>query len=350
MLQSEPRFKGKNLIGQTKAFWKAEEDYRRQWQKDNPGQKYKHDDEEHAEFYKEHLPEYDERDLASAQEAIRQSEIEQRVEERLQKRLAPTLNRIEADRAIREHAPRIAASAEEAVVELVKSVPAFKEILGDAGRLDDDLIDKLAVADEKAVEIVNEEAERLALQVEHLERLHRLGHIEPPNPHLRVKTEGGPIAPYQDILDAAGAMEDKILSLPKAEQIENGKQFITRNDRRLRREEITRSRLPDAEKQRRLTQIDRTTWTLAPEMVRKRLINDSVKRVGKLLGRLAPAKPTSATQQRNGSTDAANKNGATAARNAPSSVAALSTGADTNQGKARVEQANKSELFKSLSW
>lgn len=329
-LSREPQFKGKDLVKQTLDYWKKEEEYSTQWEKDHPGESFDPADEEHADFYAKINPEYSDSDLARARKAVETEEIERRAEERALKRVQPQLDEIRLERAAQVAAPKIAQSRATAVVELAaKAVPEFEPILKEHG-LSKDGITKMHGLNSVAVEILDEEAGPLKIKIEELGKLEHLGQFFQPNMDLEVQTPDGQIVmPYKDILRAGESLETRIQAQPKDQQIYEGRMFLPRSEMSARVNAIHQSHDSNEAKQAKLKRLFDRHWSIEISDIRDYLIADSARRVKKQLGRIGSvAKQSTASPSNNGQTTT-QKTATSTAPNPPASVAASSSAVNT---------------------
>ncbi len=106
MAQDDPEYK--KVIQQFDTFVVAEEGYRKQWEKDNPGKKFEPAAEEHKEFYDANEPEYEETDFHRAEVRLearkvnqeeRQKELHQKAVSELSERIKEIPSEVTAELA-----------------------------------------------------------------------------------------------------------------------------------------------------------------------------------------------------------------------------------------------------------
>lgn len=68
---------------------RATADYQKQWESNNPGQKFNPEDSEHDDFFSKIEPEVSDTDFSNAEEELKDLEIERRVEKKLEQKLKP---------------------------------------------------------------------------------------------------------------------------------------------------------------------------------------------------------------------------------------------------------------------
>jgi hypothetical protein len=235
-LQKSDKYKGRDLVKETTAFWDAESAYIAQWERENPGKRFNETDEEHEAFYAKATPSIPDEDLDDARLDIKVTEKAEKIaEEKLKERMAPIEQKVrETERQQREAAAEkvIAKSIDSAVVQVaMEAVPEFKEILKD-GKLTKEAVDAMAEKDPAAVKAINKEARSLKVLVREVERMEQLGDHWEFNPNLRLRlADETVIRPHQEIVEVAVDLEQRMLDLPKdsKDRIRDGKKWMPKH-------------------------------------------------------------------------------------------------------------------------
>lgn len=287
-------YKGRDLVAETKKFWDAEQIYIEQWEKENRGQKFNPNDEDHQVFYARNEPDIPVDDLTHAAIEMRVSAAEKRIQEKAQKETDKRLGDIEAQEAFRQAEPEIRASVYQSVTEMVtRAVPEFEQFLDkdkDGNSfISSETIKKMEDEDPAALEVINHEAEQLQVCVRELDSLLLLGNYMKLDPGKKVRVGKGTvndvaIYPHAEILEQGDALEEFITSKPREDQVYEGKRFLSRKDYDIKLREIDAQKVS---KQEKMSQLDRFTdryWTVGVDEIRTALIAKYAGKVKKILG------------------------------------------------------------------
>lgn len=287
-LAKEPKYAGRDLVKETKAFWKREADYAVAWEAQHPGEEFQGGDAEHKPFYARYQPKYVPADLETARERVKEESIQKRIEESVNKRVEPELEQLRAREEFRRAQPEIDRATESVVTELVAAaVPEFKEIISDKDgnmAITQAALDKMTEVNPEAVELLNEKVIGLKHVINELEKLTRLGPYYHPDPTMKTRLVTGEIVmPHQAIMDAGLELEELIQKQPKADQIAEGRQFITRYELAQRQAVILNARDSDETKRAKLDGINTRFWYVESPHIRERLVNKTAAEVFKIL-------------------------------------------------------------------
>ncbi len=115
-LESDDRFKGiTRQVVEFKRKGGLEDQYAKQWRKENPGKEYDPEDEEHTDFYQENDPTARHDDMEEVLEQAKEALIERRVTEKIKKQIEPKLEEQEQARRRQEIEPRIEQESNESI-------------------------------------------------------------------------------------------------------------------------------------------------------------------------------------------------------------------------------------------
>lgn len=177
-------------------------EYQKQWQQDNPNQKFNPADEEHQDWVAENEPQIDVRDWADAQAEIKVKRTEQKFQQELKKR--------EFDYELKEF-ERSGLAGE--MNDLLKGIdPKAFAVLADKGPKG------LMESDPEAYEIFNNEASMFQSHAVELKKLMDGAGFYRFDP-------GNPV--HQKLDAAASSAEQDIKKLPRSQQVRDGKVFAT---------------------------------------------------------------------------------------------------------------------------
>lgn len=257
------------MKAQMLAFYHACEAYRKQWEKDHPGEEYNPEDDEHAKKRSDMQPAIDLSLLDGARDEIRvEKMVEKRVKPLEEARQAEHRAR-EVGEALEKAKPAIHTAFRASIVKMIDQVaPAVLDILkDDKGRLDlsPEAIAKLESADPVAKQVLDEViGQQLHPVVVELEKAAVLG--DKWNWDMR-----NPL--HTHIIDEILECEKILADAPANVRIQNGKQFCTAVDYDNRRREILSGTGTQAQKQAELSRLERTTWTLTTEAIKDSFID-----------------------------------------------------------------------------
>lgn len=271
-------YKGRDLAGETLAFWKAEGDYISAWRKDHPGEEFDAQSEDHRQFYKENEPKVRDDEIVLARTEMSEQRTNSKVEES-RKEQEQFRREKEAEKAIAKAAPLIETSAANATLELIKSIPGFDKIVEAAG-LTKESIQELEETNPAAFGFLDAEAPGLKLAIAELEKMRNLGqHYEAYQIGSVKLPSGAKINPQAEVLETALDLEQSIVALPADQQIASGRRFVTRDERSQRVQAIINSEATDLQKKSRLKALNERFWTIDHDDVRAALIEKSSRRV-----------------------------------------------------------------------
>lgn len=347
MESGNPRYQG--LGRAVQKFWKAEEQYRGQWQAKNPDEPFNPEDPAHNDFYRKNQPQYTPADYKIAARAIIEKGAATRAEQNLRKEWEPKFKKIEAEARLREAQPQIANSVGHAVEDIFKAAPDFEKLV-EPGNLSEEAVAKMAEINPVIHHHVTEEAEYVMGVVSELEKLHLLGeHHEFNASQAQRLSSGRVIYPHALINDTFRELEERLSKAPKADRLDEGRDFLTNAHFTERVEMIRAGRTSVEAKKRALAQLKADYWVISPEHVRQRIIDQSRARIAGLSKKFGHLSKT-------GGDGGSGKNGETtpapeAAR--PTAKAGLAKGTATasvsdtqdNAGRAGAGAGNEDEEF-----
>lgn len=231
VLERNPKHKG--AVAKVRDFWSKLDAYQTRWEARNPGEKFKPDDADHADFFSNE-PQFAENDLRVARRTVRQEQIENATKSAVDKvrkeEIDPALGEFKRDKAMRDHAPHIAAAAQKRAATLCALVShEFEKIVTtDKGPvLTQEAIAKMESEDPELFEIVNEHAEPVEVMIKEIEKVTRMPQHFRFDPSLRVSlTDGRSFRPHQQIMDAWESLEAMLTALPAEKQVWDGKKFM----------------------------------------------------------------------------------------------------------------------------
>lgn len=283
-LQESDKYKGRDLVKETTAFWDKEQAYITNWRKENPGKKFNENDEEHEEFYSQSAPTIADSDLKQAEIRIAvQEEAEKIADKKMKERLAPLEQKMrENERQQRETqvAAKVDQSINQAVAQLaVAALPEMKDVIKN-GPFTKQAAAAIKEKDPAAYAALNDEAHALRVLVRETERMDQLGEHFEYNPNAREELANGTVLrPHQEIVDTAVSLEQRILKQPKEQQLRDGRKFLPKAvldkafDEAMQRND-----------QVRIDHILNNYWWIGPADIKQEFINRSSARVQRLLG------------------------------------------------------------------
>lgn len=251
--------KHKELPGKFATGQRELRKYEKQWEKEHPGEDFKIDAEEHAEFLEKHNPEWSDGDFTKAERSL----IKKEVKDEVSKEFQPKLSEIQQREREREAAPVIHNEAIAAAKQFWGQMPEqYKGVLNADGTVNDDILNKIQQEDPDGYEEVMKVATGLNHEIVELRKLFPM---EEGKPRLIDFDPGNPI---HRAIDAFGVqLEQDILHNPPDKQLnDEGDQFLP-NDQYYR--------LPKAER--------KGHWTLTFKEVKDGLILDRAERVKKAI-------------------------------------------------------------------
>lgn len=181
------------------------QEYQKQWQKENPNQRFDHNDEEHQEWVAQNEPQIDSRDWANAQAELKVRRVEEKFQRELKKE--------RFDNEVKEF-QRAGITSE--LNDLLKEIDQDSyKVLSEKGA------QGLRDADPEAYEIFNYQAEVFRDHAVELKKLMDgagLYQFDPRNPV------------HSKLDQIASTVEQKLKSAPRSQQVRDGKLFATFND------------------------------------------------------------------------------------------------------------------------
>jgi hypothetical protein len=278
-LGNSPKYKGRDLVKETTEFWRREEEYTLNWKKNNPGKKFNSEDDEHAEFYDANQPDIADKDITDAHITVRAREIAAKeIDARVKKEVDPIRQELSAaarDTLEIKIKPIIATGVAAAVAAMaVEAVPEFKEILKD-GKLTPEAVDAMQEQDPAAMQAINREGRALRARVAEVKRMAHLGEHFEFDAGKRVELKDGEvIRPHQEIMDAAIALENKIIRGPKEGKIRDGRHFISTSMFHAKMDEAEKN--GDRKAQEFLME---RFWIIGPDDIEQALVQQSAQKV-----------------------------------------------------------------------
>lgn len=269
-----------NIAAQVAEFREMEPQYRKRWMAENPGRPWNPDDEEHAAFYKQHEPQFAKRDFESATRAVERAEIVAQVREDVRREVEPELNQLRAERRMNQVAPVIERAAMEASALVLSAAPEFEKVM-DNGKgglvLSKDTDSKMQAINPALHLRASEVAEETMMVVAELEKMNQLGAAYPLNTAKKEQLPNGEtIRPHMNIVNALDDLEEEYANAPAKDQVRNGKTFVTINERARMIAAIQQSdKLSPEAKRTKLQELNRTTWTVGPTEIKKRVIDEA---------------------------------------------------------------------------
>jgi hypothetical protein len=235
--------------------------YEEKWLAENPGKKFNIDDEEHAEFIEQNQPEIDEDDYEEAK-------IQHRVDEAYERRIAPEQRIKETRERIQAAMPTIVRNVHKGAYNLIEKInPELAALLkNEKGEIvmEDANFKKIEAADPIAykglIPIVTSAAQVLT----------SLEQISIPGISLKLDPENVPA--HAEILALAKTYEDTLMKAPEDVRIVNGRAFITAADRAARIDKINAAKTSKATKQKKISELNDSTWTVGPEELSEILV------------------------------------------------------------------------------
>jgi hypothetical protein len=202
-----------------------------------------------------------------------------KVEEKLRKEFEPKFREIEAEKANRAAQPKIVESVADAVESVFKAAPEFEKLV-EPGKLSEETVAKMAELNPAVYEYVAEEAEAVMSVVEELEKLSRLqGHYKF-DARKEQDISGGRVIMPHAILDRAFRdLESKMQAAPKEDRLDQGREWITIGEQAKRADAIRKSALSADARERKLRELESTTWVVSPEHVKTYIVNQSKARI-----------------------------------------------------------------------
>lgn len=313
MEQDNPTAKG--VVDRTLAFYKKEDNYIDQWEKDNPGKEFNAEDPEHEEFYAQ-TPKFDNYAFDRAKETL----IEERAVRRAEEKQTERETKFRAELAIRDAEPEIRKAGGEAVYAMLNQVhntipDALKSLVEKVtvdGKeverlvLTKETTEKLLQEDEFLFDLLNENSEKVRVLVEEVQKLVRFGKHYPEdfNKVVEIKSSGEKIYPHQFLHQHAISLEQELAKMPVDETLKDGKKFITQDGYRSRLEKIRTSNLTPNQKESALKDLDGRYWVLTGRDVERSIIAEFADQSSRLAAKhLGAGKKKAGNTTQNGSTE-----------------------------------------------
>lgn len=279
VLERNPKHKGASA--KVLDFWSKLDAYQKRWEARNPGEKFKAEDTEHADFYANE-PSFSDGDLRTARRTLRQEQIDNATKTAVDKvrkeSIDPALEEFKRDKAVRDNMPFINASAQKRAAALCALVSdEFSKIVttDNGPALSQEAVDKMAAEDPELFEIVNEHAEPVEIMVKEIEKVTRMPNHFRFDPNVKVKlSDGQSFRPHQQIMEAWELLEQRLSNLPADKQVWEGRRFM-----------------PGGEFQRRWTEgnpaarekLQRSFWTPSPDDLSDFIVQEESRKIKQIV-------------------------------------------------------------------
>ena len=260
MEADNPKLQGK--AEEFRKFALSRYEYEAKWLRDNPGRTFNPDDAEHEEFYKGQ-PDID-------TDAYEQARIDLMVDRKVEDRLRP----IEEDKILEKAMPVIAQQIQKNVHAMVADVsPELAALLknGDQIDLSDAAVAKVAEADPIAARVLDR-----MIKTEVLPMVAALERSLLPGSANRLNPRENPL--HAKIASHVLEFESEMKAKPVAEQVRNGKQFITREEYAAREREINRGPGTPQNKAKALNDLNSAYWRPDVDDIETVMVRDAAKR------------------------------------------------------------------------
>jgi hypothetical protein len=154
MAQANPQKYGK-IKQQLQGFHTKEQEYRASWEAKNDGESFDPDADEHAAFYSRHTPKIEEQDIAAAEKALEDAEINAKVDARVQEQLKTVMQPLRANQIEQQIAPVVISARQRlAAAALTAVLPKI-----DPANITQDLVKEIEEKNPREVEIINAAAD-----------------------------------------------------------------------------------------------------------------------------------------------------------------------------------------------
>lgn len=260
MEADNPKLQGK--ADEFRKFALSRYEYEAKWLRDNPGRTFNPDDAEHEEFYKGQ-PDID-------TDAYEQARIDLMVDRKVEDRLRP----IEEEKIIEKAMPVIAQQIQKNVYAVVEGVdPALAALLknGDSIDLSDARVAKISETDPIAARVLD-----AMIKTEVLPMVSALERSLLPGKSNQLNPRENPL--HAKIASHVLAFESEMKAKPVAEQMRDGKQFITREEYAAREREINRGPGTPQNKAKALNDLNSAYWRPDVDDIETVIVRDVAKR------------------------------------------------------------------------
>lgn len=225
--------KAKDLPDRMLKFWKDEQDYISKWERDHPDEQFDADASDHRAFYAG-APKVSRKEFKAAERRIIGDEVRESIQkEVVEKQVTPALERLQARELYREKSPEIHRETGEGVIRFVGMADdGIGKLMDqeDGGKvLNRDIAAKMQAEDPLAFDVINRQARILETELNELGKATKLGKFYKFRPDYSVDIDGESVYVHAEITNLANRMEEEQLAKPKAKQVWDGKQFITRS-------------------------------------------------------------------------------------------------------------------------
>lgn len=264
MGQRDPRYK--DLADRTMKFWKAEEDYIKKWQKDNPGQQF--DAAQHEDFYKKHEPQFEQSEFRKTERDLMRKQITEDVKRDVTSETGVQIARDKFERRWKEEQPEINQVADSSVIQLVTELdPELVKVMevDHEVTVSDETYAKIQEHDPVAGRVLKREGPFLQRLMIEIERLDRYQQFYQPDPNNGL---------HREICYAAIELEEKIASLPKEDRMYDGeigdeRMFMRQGEWNKKLSTIEASKVSPAEKAKQRKALDEQFWVLEAAQVKQ---------------------------------------------------------------------------------
>lgn len=288
---TDARFKGKDLVTATKEYWKKEQAYIDQWERDNAGEEFDASNKEFVAWQKRNMPAYSDADLQRAQKSLDRQRLKEEVRREVRSEYEPKIKQFEAEKAYEKALPEINTAASAAIGDMVvEAVPELKElIVDDSGRfnISQEIITDLEKNNPALHRLLEDEAADLTMRITELEKFSRLSqHGFKLNPDMEVEGARGTIFPHKEILSVSNSLERALAKKSPRETVRDGKVFITRKEMADKLDAVASSNLPQAQKEARIDALYRRHWFVDLPDIRDAIVAEAAGRVKKIASHL----------------------------------------------------------------
>lgn len=255
-----------------KAYWKKESEYQAKWEKDNPGEEFNPDADDHIAFYKKHTPSYDESDFESARETV----IEERIKAEVTRESKERETKTESRQALQRHEAELPKITDSGVAEFASLAhDEFGTLIGEGKRITPEMETKMEEADPLAKQILVEEGEPLSIMLAEHSKLTQFLDAYPPNYNAAVRLQNSDrvIYPHAELVSFMMELEQKLVARPPDETMRDGKRLVSNAQFTTEVNTINGDRsLSDGERKRRLQALGASYYALNDEDFRAGLI------------------------------------------------------------------------------
>lgn len=263
---NNPRFKGKDA--EYLAYLKKSYDYQDKWLAENPGKPFEPESEEHQEWYAANPQPVTKKDMDDGRIEMKAAEAAERMYEQ---RIAPEKKAREEEQAWNAGLPVLRRNVDNRIVALVDAAdPELAKLLKDANgvaNLTDATAALVAEADPIAHEILDEIAKSdLVPMIVELEKT--------AIPGLGFALNPARNAIHAQIDRYRATAEADLKALPSAEQLRNGRQWVTISKINQMRQAINDGPGSEAEKQQKHADLNSSHWSLTVDDLEELIADD----------------------------------------------------------------------------